>query len=185
MNPSAAEVWIEPVDEADLPKVRDLAERIWRSSYAELLSPGQIEYMLDWMYSLERLRRDWTSGVVFHWPIVDQIPVGYMATQTDPHAAVLHLHKLYVLPQFQGKGLGGRLLEHAFQAATQVGCRTVRLHVNKGNLRAIACYHRHGFLKEASVVNDIGGGYFMDDYVMVRPLDLNTAQSVPSSGLLR
>lgn len=185
MNPSAAEVWIEPVDEADLPKVRDLAERIWRSSYAGLLSPGQIEYMLDWMYSLERLRRDWTSGVVFHWPIVDQIPVGYMATQTDPHAAVLHLHKLYVLPQFQGKGLGGRLLEHAFQAATQVGCRTVRLHVNKGNLRAIACYHRHGFLKEASVVNDIGGGYFMDDYVMVRPLDLNTAQSVPSSGLLR
>ena len=185
MNPSAAEVWIEPVDEADLPKVRDLAERIWRSSYAGLLSPGQIEYMLDWMYSLERLRRDWTSGVVFHWPIVDQIPVGYMATQTDPHAAVLHLHKLYVLPQFQGKGLGGRLLEHAFQAATQAGCRTVRLHVNKGNLRAIACYHRHGFLKEASVVNDIGGGYFMDDYVMVRPLDLNTAQSVPSSGLLR
>ena len=185
MNPPAAEVWIEPVDEADLPKVRDLAERIWRSSYAGLLSPGQIEYMLDWMYSLERLRRDWTSGVVFHWPIVDQIPVGYMATPTDPHAAVLHLHKLYVLPQFQGKGLGGRLLEHAFQAATQAGCRTVRLHVNKGNLRAIACYHRHGFLKEASVVNDIGGGYFMDDYVMVRPLDLNTAQSVPSSGLLR
>ena len=185
MNPPAAEVWIEPVDEADLPKVRDLAERIWRSSYAELLSPGQIEYMLDWMYSLERLRRDWTSGVVFHWPIVNQIPVGYMATQTDPHAAVLHLHKLYVLPQFQGKGLGGRLLEHTFQAATQAGCRTVRLHVNKGNLRAIACYHRHGFLKEASVVNDIGGGYFMDDYVMVRPLDLNTAQSVPSSGLLR
>ena len=185
MNPPAAEVWIEPVDEADLPKVRDLAERIWRSSYAGLLSPGQIEYMLDWMYSLERLRRDWTSGVVFHWPIVDQIPVGYMATQTDPTATVLHLHKLYVLPQFQGKGLGGRLLEHAFQAATQVGCRTVRLHVNKGNLRAIACYHRHGFLKEASVVNDIGGGYFMDDYVMVRPLDLNTAQSVPSSGLSR
>ena len=185
MNPLEAAVWIEPVGEADLPKVRDLAERIWRSSYGELLSPGQIEYMLDWMYSLERLRRDWTSGVVFHWPIVDQIPVGYMATQTDPHAAVLHLHKLYVLPQFQGKGLGGRLLEHAFQAATQAGCRTVRLHVNKGNLRAIACYHRHGFLKEASVVNDIGGGYFMDDYVMVRPLDLNTAQSVPSSGLLR
>jgi ribosomal protein S18 acetylase RimI-like enzyme len=57
--------------------------------------------------------------------------------------------------------------------------------VNKGNHRAIACYHRHGFLKEASVVNDIGGGYFMDDYVMVRPLDPNTAQSVPSSGLLR
>lgn len=175
MNPLEAEVWIEPVGEADLPKVRDLAERIWRSSYAGLLSPGQIEYMLDWMYSLERLQRDRTSGVVFEWPIVDQIPVGYMATQIDPSAAVLHLHKLYVLPQFQGKGLGGRLLEHAFQAATQAGCRSVRLHVNKGNHRAIACYHRHGFFQEASVVNNIGGGYVMDDYVMVRPLDPNKA----------
>jgi len=175
MNPLEAEVWIEPVGEADLPKVRDLAERIWRSSYGELLSPGQIEYMLDWMYSLERLQHDRTSGVVFEWPIVNQIPVGYMATQTDPSTEVLYVHKLYVLPQFQGKGLGGRLLEHAFQAATQAGCRSVRLHVNKGNHRAIACYHRHGFLQEASVVNNIGGGYVMDDYVMVRPLDPNKA----------
>ena len=175
MNPLAAEVWIESVGEADLPKVRDLAESIWRPSYAGLLSPGQIEYMLDWMYSLERLQRDWRSGVMFEWPIVNQIPVGYMATQIDSSAAVLHLHKLYVLPQFQGKGLGARLLEHAFQAAIQAGCRSVRLHVNKGNHRAIACYHRHGFFQEASVVNNIGGGYVMDDYVMVRPLDLNKA----------
>ena len=131
--------------------------------------------MLDWMYSLERLQHDRTSGVVFEWPIVAQIPVGYMATQIDSPAAVLHLHKLYVLPQFQGKGLGGRLLEHSIQAATQAGCRSVRLHVNKGNHRAIACYHRHGFSREASVVNDIGGGYVMDDYVMVRPLDPNKA----------
>ena len=29
--------------------------------------------------------------------------------------------------------------------------------------------------QEASVVNNIGGGYVMDDYVMVRPLDPNKA----------
>jgi ribosomal protein S18 acetylase RimI-like enzyme len=57
--------------------------------------------------------------------------------------------------------------------------------VNKGNHRAIACYRRHGFVEEASVVNDIGGGYVMDDYVMVRPLDTHQGQSGPSSGLSR
>lgn len=182
MNPLATEVRIEPVGEAELPNVRALAESIWRVSYAGLLSPGQIEYMLDGMYSPERLQQDWQSGVVFEWPVVDGIPVGYMATQADPTGAVLHLHKLYVLPQFQGKGLGGRLLEHAFQTASQAGCRSVRLHVNKGNHRAIACYRRHGFVQEASVVNDIGGGYVMDDYVMVRPLDTLPGNSRPGLG---
>jgi ribosomal protein S18 acetylase RimI-like enzyme len=185
MNPLAVKVWIEPAGEADLPNVRALAESIWRSSYAGLLSAGQIEYMLDQMYSPERLLQDWTSGVVFERPIVDGVPVGYMATQADATTQVMHLHKLYVLPEFQGKGLGGRLLEHAFQSATRVGCRSVRLHVNKGNHRAIACYRRHGFVEEASVVNDIGDGYVMDDYVMVRPLDTHQGQSGPSPGLSR
>jgi ribosomal protein S18 acetylase RimI-like enzyme len=182
MKQPAAEVRIEPAGEADLPTVRALAESIWRVSYAGLLSPGQIEYMLDEMYSPQRLLQDWRSGVVFEWPVVEGIPVGYMATQTDPTAAVLHLHKLYVLPQFQGKGLGGRLLEHALQSASQAGCRRVQLHVNKGNHRAIACYRRHGFVQEASVVNDIGGGYVMDDYVMVRLLETLHGQSGPSLG---
>lgn len=182
MNPLAAQVRIEPVGPADLQNVRALAEGIWRVSYAGLLSPGQIEYMLDRMYSPERLLQDWGSGVVFEWPVVEGVPVGYMATQADPTSAVLHLHKLYVLPDFQGKGLGGRLLEHSFQAASQAGCRRVRLHVNKGNHRAIACYRRHGFVQEASVVNDIGGGYVMDDYVMVRGLDTPQGPSVTHPG---
>jgi ribosomal protein S18 acetylase RimI-like enzyme len=182
MNPRAAEISIARAGEADLPNVRALAESIWRSSYAGLLSSGQIEYMLDRMYSPERLLQDWRSGVVFEWPVVDGVPVGYMATQADATTRVMHLHKLYVLPGFQRKGFGGRLLEHAFLSATRAECRSVRLHVNKGNLRAIACYRRHGFVEEASVVNDIGGGYVMDDYVMVRLLDTLHGQSGPSLG---
>lgn len=54
--------------------------------------------------------------------------------------------------------------------------------MNKGNHRAIACYRRHGFVQEASVVNDIGGGYVMDDYVMVRLLETLHGQSGPSLG---
>ena len=54
--------------------------------------------------------------------------------------------------------------------------------MNKGNHRAIACYRRHGFVQEAPVVNDIGGGYVMDDYVMVRLLETLHGQSGPSLG---
>ena len=170
MNPSAPPVSIERVLESDLPVIRALAQRIWRLSYPGMISVGQIEYMLDWMYSIERLREDLRSGVVFEWPRFAETPVGYLATRIDAESGVLHLHKLYVLPEFQGKGVGSRLLEHVLRSAGSAGCGSIRLNVNKSNARAIACYLRHGFVRETSVVHDIGGGYVMDDHVMVRPL---------------
>ncbi|MFM7554895.1 MAG: GNAT family N-acetyltransferase [Verrucomicrobiota bacterium] len=164
---------VERLGEADLPQVRDLAQRVWPVSYAEMLSPGQIDYMLKRMYSLERLREDLRSGVVFEWPVRDGVPIGYLATSCDrsaPGGPVLFLHKLYLLPEVQGRGLGGRLLDHVLRAAADLGCRRVRLNVNKANARAIACYRRRGFDIECSVVNDIGGGFVMDDHVMARPM---------------
>ncbi len=170
MTGTAIQASIEPVAEADLPVIRSLAERIWRVSYPGMISEDQIEYMLGWMYSIERLRQDLRSGVVFEWARFEGTPVGYLATQVESVSAVLHLHKVYVLPEFQGRGIGSRLIDHALRTAESAGCRTVRLNVNKGNSRAVACYRRHGFTQEASVVNDIGGGFVMDDYVMVRPI---------------
>lgn len=164
---------IDRVAEADLPRVRELARCIWPVSYAGMIPPGQIDYMLDWMYSLERLSLDFRAGVVFEWPTFDGVPIGYLATSRDafaPDGPVLFLHKLYLLPGFQGRGLGARLLDHVLHSAVGAGCRRVRLNVNKSNARAIACYRRHGFVVEASVVNDIGGGFVMDDHVMARPV---------------
>lgn len=168
-----AGVSIQRLREDDLPRVRDLAARIWPVSYAGMISPGQIKYMLDGMYSLERLRRDVRSGVVFEWPIREGVPIGYLATSRDtspPDGPVLFLHKLYLLPEVQGLGLGGRLLDHVMQSAATSGCRSVRLRVNKANARALACYRSRGFVIERSVVDDIGGGFVMDDHVLVRPV---------------
>lgn len=190
MKPLLASVAIERLAETDLPRIRALAERIWRTSYAGLLSAGQIEYMLDWMYSPERLLQDFRGGVVFDWPLIDGEPVGFLATRPeadDPTAPAgstgpaLHLHKLYVLPEFQGKGIGSRLLGHAVHRAAEAGCRCIRLRVNKGNHRAIACYRRNGFIQEASVVTDIGGGHVMDDYIMVRLVELGPEADQPAN----
>jgi hypothetical protein len=42
------------------------------------------------------------------------------------------------------------------------------LAVNKGNRSAIAAYLKNGFTVLESVVKDIGGGFVMDDHIMVR-----------------
>ena len=44
------------------------------------------------------------------------------------------------------------------------------LRVNRKNAQAIAAYGMYGFTVVREVVEDFGGGFVMDDYVMVKPL---------------
>ena len=80
------------------------------------------------------------------------------------------LHKLYLLPEMQGRGLGSRLLQHVeHEVRAGRACQLI-LSVNKRNAKAITAYKRNGFVIAESVVTDIGGGFVMDDYVMVKDL---------------
>ncbi|HEX6827503.1 MAG TPA: GNAT family N-acetyltransferase, partial [Burkholderiales bacterium] len=79
----------------------------------------------------------------------------------------MKLDKLYVHPACQRRGFGGRLLARAAEVARGSGCSRLVLAVNKGNAAAIAAYRKHGFAVVDAVVKDIGGGFVMDDYVMI------------------
>ena len=46
----------------------------------------------------------------------------------------------------------------------------IRLTVNKHNDNSIAAYKKMGFETIDSVKTDIGGGYYMDDFVMELPI---------------
>ena len=52
-------------------------------------------------------------------------------------------------------------------AARFLGYREVYLTVNKENARAVHAYEKYGMKREKSIKTDIGGGFFMDDYVYV------------------
>ena len=42
--------------EADLQAVRDIAYATWPDTFRDILAPGQITYMLEWLYAIPRLR---------------------------------------------------------------------------------------------------------------------------------
>jgi diamine N-acetyltransferase len=86
---------------------------------------------------------------------------------TNP-AFEFKLHKLYLLPELHGCGLGSLLLQHVEREVRQPGARRLILAVNKRNANAIAAYQRNGFVIAETVVTDIGGGFVMDDYVMAK-----------------
>ena len=92
-----------------------MAEIVFRHTYCDILSPEQIEYMMDWMYSPESLKRQMDEGHVYYIAYRDGAPCGYVSVQpdglTDDGLPLFHLQKIYVLPLEQGAGLGRVLLE--------------------------------------------------------------------------
>lgn len=152
--------------EADIPELRELAERVWRTSYRELLSNEQIEYMLGWMYGAETIRQELAEEVVWEILELDGEAIGYLA-YGPPGSGELKMHKLYLIPEQQGRGLAQRAIAHVVEVAAAVAARVV-LNVNKANLRAQLAYERAGFRVVDAVKNDIGGGFVMDDFIYVR-----------------
>jgi len=154
---------------AEVPELIALAREIWRRHYATIISAAQIEYMLAQRYDAAVLDAELKRDDLW-W---DQLRVGGRMTGfasyfLTAHAGEMKLDKLYVHHGHQRRGYGGMLLARALEVARAHDCRTVMLAVNKNNLNAIAAYRKHGFHVERSVVKDIGRGFVMDDYVMVR-----------------
>ena len=154
--------------EHDIPLIRDLAFKIWPSTYSNIISKEQIDYMLDLMYSEQSLAEQMQKGIEFVIAYDGVAPVGF-ASVGLVEAGVYKLHKLYVLPSQHGRGTGRFLTNAVIKAARAKGATTLRLNVNRQN-PAVEFYKKMGFLIAAEQDLDIGNGYLMVDYVMEKDL---------------
>jgi ribosomal protein S18 acetylase RimI-like enzyme len=94
-------------------------------------------------------------------------PVGFMSYSVDAASRRAKLSKLYLLPALHGHGIGRQMVQHVRARSVELGALEIWLQVNKQNIRAIRAYERAGFGIREAVVNDIGGGFVMDDFIMV------------------
>ena len=154
---------------SDIALLQRLAGQIWRAHYPGIISRAQIEYMLDRMYGAEPIAGEMESGTC--WELIRESAdaVGFLSYSYDESVAQLNLHKLYVLANRHGQGLGRAGLARVMQVAAALGAREVSLFVNKNNQKAIRAYERAGFAIAESVVTECGAGFIMDDYRMTAP----------------
>ncbi|MBL7941291.1 MAG: GNAT family N-acetyltransferase, partial [Flavobacteriales bacterium] len=109
------EVTIRPGTSTDIPAIRNVALVCWPIAYHEIISGEQISYMLDLMYSEESLRRQIEQdGHRFFLAMANGQCVGY-ASIGRMGIDRSKLHKLYVLPETKGTGVGGLLIRHVIQ----------------------------------------------------------------------
>ena len=147
--------------------IQKIAQHTWPSTFAGILSIEQIDYMLNWMYDLQLLESQVDKGHSFLVAEEDGAAIGFAGYELNHLAGSLSkLHKLYLLPSSQGKGVGKALLLEVAKRAREARQKSLVLNVNKQNKKAIDFYRVLGFVTIRQEVNDIGSGYVMDDDVM-------------------
>lgn len=162
------ELSITPGTLKDIEIISDLAQRTWPVAYRNVIPHAQIAYMLDLMYSPNALEKQMASEHRFFIARHENIPCGF-ASSGEGAPTVFRLHKLYVLPEFQGRGIGRTLLHTVEKFAQQAGAEWIELNVNRKN-PARNFYLRENFEDFKMEVIDIGNGFIMDDFVMRKRL---------------
>ena len=159
-------IHLEKINKNQLPIVKDLAYAIWPFAYREILSAEQLNYMLDNFYSIENLENQMDKGQVFELLFEDSNVVGFVAYELNCNeTGLLKIHKIYLLPETQGKGFGKFMIDEVIKIAKSNQQKGVFLNVNKYN-NAQFFYQKLGFIITKEEVIDIGNNYIMDDYQM-------------------
>ncbi len=150
----------------DVPVIHQIAEITWQDAYRDILSPEQMRYMLDAVYGHETLTSLIESGeqqfILLEEAGVARGFAAYSPRREDEET--FKLHKIYNLPESQGKGYGKILILSVIDAVEKSGKNILELNVNRHN-RARYFYEKMGFY--IAYEEDIPiGPYWMNDYVM-------------------
>jgi diamine N-acetyltransferase len=153
---------------SDIDIICSLANEIWHEHYASIISTTQINYMLDTFQSPNAVQKQLLAGFQYFIIIEDDSPIGYISTLANQAKSELFLSKFYLLKKFRGRGFGKLSMDRVVQMALAQKLNSIYLTVNNQNLTAIHFYQKMGFKIMAELVTDIGGGFVMDDFKMLK-----------------
>ena len=74
---------IEKAGYEQLQLVHDMAQVVFRHTYRDILSAEQMEYMMDWMYSMPNLEQQIKEGHHYYVAYEEAVPCGYVSVQYE------------------------------------------------------------------------------------------------------
>jgi ribosomal protein S18 acetylase RimI-like enzyme len=156
---------------SDIKLIQNIVHITWPITYGEILSKEQLDYMLDLFYSDEALTDQYNKREqLFYLIAEDDTNLGFIGIEHHyKEEAVTKIHKIYLLPETQGKGIGKKVVDEIGKLALENNSTTLLLNVNRFN-SALGFYKKIGFEIVDEVNIEIGNGYLMEDYVMEKKL---------------
>lgn len=145
-------MFVRTASERDLKAVRDLLVETWHATYDAIYGIERVAAITDDWHSLASLKRRLDQPNAEFLVADDGNQLGGMAyAAVDAAGKSVMLHQLYVRPAFQGRGIGGMLLDEiveSFPDATLFG-----LEVEEANAKAIGFYAAQGFEQTGRTAN--------------------------------
>ncbi len=143
---SQTDITIRNWTEKDFPVVRNILLTTWKDTYSFIPEKDIVTYFENF-YSEDRLieilNDPFSKGIIAE---VDSVPAGWLKLFQDLINKKFFVSSLYILPGFQGYGLGKRLLNEAYSIANEKHFSKVWLGVMKQNIKALEWYKNLGFV---------------------------------------
>ena len=158
----------------DIAVVAKLAREIWSQHFTPIIGALQVEYMLEKFQSVNAVSSQIDSGWEYYLASLDDEAVAYAGLVPDTNSNRLMLSKIYVKESARGKGVGNSILNFVENRGKQDGYHALWLTVNRFNHGTISWYQHRGFVTIDEINKDIGGGFFMDDYVMEKANEIKS-----------
>jgi len=152
----------------DLPIIHQLAHKIWWPTYQNIISDEQIDFMLEKMHSVSALEKQLEEGHIFLILSVNEVAKGFASISETETPSLFKLQKLYLDPDQQGKGTGKILISATEEIAKNLGAKSLKLNVNRGN-KAHHFYKKMGY----QIIEEVDIPYHnftLDDYIMQKAL---------------
>ena len=140
---------IEPTDDPDIPaRLNEVVHRLHYTSHPEVFQPYDYEAFRPWF--VVQLAKPTTTCLS---AFLDDEPVGYAlfflrepsSPFLQPSYRSVQLDQLAVLPEYQGRGIGGLLLDRVEQFCREKNVDRLQLSVWITNFSAREFYRKRGF----------------------------------------
>ncbi|AIZ56340.1 acetyltransferase (GNAT) family protein [Candidatus Methanoplasma termitum] len=145
-------------------ELADMAADIWMDYYTGFLDSEMIEYIVKMVQSESAIKQQIEDGYLYSYIMDGNDKAGYFCVV--PEDKSLFMSKLYLSKDFRGKGLGSKAIDDILGLGKMMKKEKVYLRANKDNKPSIEFYKRKGFVITEDIIEDIGNGFFLDDYKM-------------------
>ena len=156
---------------SDIKQIQNIVHITWPITYGEILLKEQLDYMLALFYSDEALTLQYNKKEQLFYMIYEgDTNLGFIGIEHNYNGkTATKIHKIYLLPETQGKGIGKKVIDEIGKFALENNSTALILNVNRFN-SALGFYKKIGFEVKEEVDIEIGNGYLMEDYVMEKIL---------------
>jgi ribosomal protein S18 acetylase RimI-like enzyme len=136
---------IRHAEAEDIKQIQEVAMVSWQDAYSGIIHEETITEIVESWFDRDDLKQQ-VKDPIFYVAEEDGEIAGFVHASVKKEKA--HLHRLYLRPEDQRKGVGTRLYEIAEQDARDSDAEVIRLEVMSENEKGLGFYLGKGFEEE-------------------------------------